>query len=97
MDESFPYFIILFLLTLLSFKLFSNRKYRTNQTSAKLPPGSMGWPYIGQTLPFYSQDPNVFFFTKQKRLLQFLKLCGDCLLDAENSNPCFHFVKVFGP
>ncbi|KAH9317170.1 hypothetical protein KI387_018939, partial [Taxus chinensis] len=33
----------------------------------KLPPGSMGWPYIGQTLQLYSQNPNVFFAAKQKR------------------------------
>ncbi|CAK8569502.1 unnamed protein product [Lathyrus sativus] len=73
MDESFPYIIVLFLLTLLSFKFFSKCKNRTNQTSAKLPPGSVGWPYIGQTLQFYSQDPNVFFFTKQKRYGEIFK------------------------
>ncbi|XP_061363266.1 abscisic acid 8'-hydroxylase CYP707A2-like isoform X1 [Gastrolobium bilobum] len=32
-----------------------------------LPPGSMGWPYIGETFQMYSQDPNVFFATKIKR------------------------------
>ncbi|XP_058722232.1 abscisic acid 8'-hydroxylase CYP707A1-like [Vicia villosa] len=73
MDESFPYIILLFLLTLLTFKFFSKHKNRANQTSAKLPPGSMGWPYIGQTLQFYSQDPNVFFFTKQKRYGEIFK------------------------
>ncbi|KAI3439716.1 uncharacterized protein J3R85_004567 [Psidium guajava] len=36
------------------------------QRKTKLPPGSMGWPYIGETLQLYSQDPNVFFATKQK-------------------------------
>lgn len=40
---------------------------RKSQSSAKLPPGSMGWPYIGETLDLYSQNPNVFFATKQKR------------------------------
>lgn len=34
---------------------------------AKLPPGSMGWPYLGETLQFYSQNPNLFFAQKQKR------------------------------
>ncbi|GLJ55943.1 hypothetical protein SUGI_1201000 [Cryptomeria japonica] len=33
----------------------------------KLPPGSMGWPYIGETLRLYSQNPNLFFAAKQKR------------------------------
>ncbi|XP_019445120.1 PREDICTED: abscisic acid 8'-hydroxylase 3-like isoform X2 [Lupinus angustifolius] len=32
-----------------------------------LPPGSMGYPYIGETFQMYSQDPNVFFATKIKR------------------------------
>ncbi|KAF7840839.1 abscisic acid 8'-hydroxylase 4 [Senna tora] len=27
----------------------------------------MGWPYIGQTLQLYSEDPNVFFASKHKR------------------------------
>lgn len=34
-----------------------------------LPPGSMGWPYMGETLQLYSQDPNVFFASKKKRFL----------------------------
>ncbi|CAN6210920.1 unnamed protein product [Urochloa humidicola] len=37
------------------------------KASLKLPPGSMGWPYLGETLQLYSQDPNVFFASKQKR------------------------------
>ncbi|XP_068650759.1 abscisic acid 8'-hydroxylase CYP707A2 [Aristolochia californica] len=32
-----------------------------------LPPGSLGWPYLGETLQLYSQNPNVFFASKQKR------------------------------
>ncbi|CAN4107696.1 unnamed protein product [Withania somnifera] len=27
----------------------------------------MGWPYMGETLQLYSQDPSVFFVNKQKR------------------------------
>ncbi|OVA10475.1 Cytochrome P450 [Macleaya cordata] len=33
----------------------------------------MGWPYIGETLQFYSQDPNVFFSSKQKRYGEIFK------------------------
>ncbi|CAN0846499.1 Abscisic acid 8'-hydroxylase 4 [Linum grandiflorum] len=33
----------------------------------KLPPGSMGWPYFGETLQLYSQHPNHFFSSKHKR------------------------------
>ncbi|KAL6183825.1 hypothetical protein ACLB2K_045235 [Fragaria x ananassa] len=32
-----------------------------------LPPGSLGWPYIGETFQLYSQNPNVFFASKIKR------------------------------
>ncbi|XP_042399541.1 abscisic acid 8'-hydroxylase 3-like [Zingiber officinale] len=39
----------------------------------KLPPGSMGWPYIGETLQLYSQDPNLFFATRQKRYGEIFK------------------------
>ncbi|CAK9327009.1 unnamed protein product [Citrullus colocynthis] len=32
-----------------------------------LPPGSMGWPYIGETFKLYTQNPNSFFSIRQKR------------------------------
>ncbi|KAI3688984.1 hypothetical protein L2E82_46930 [Cichorium intybus] len=46
---------------------------RNQRDSAKLPPGSLGWPYIGETLQLYSQDPNVFFANKQKRYGEIFK------------------------
>ena len=45
----------------------NNKRKKKRNTICKLPPGSMGWPYLGQTLQLYSQDPNVFFTSKQKR------------------------------
>lgn len=32
-----------------------------------VPPGSLGWPYIGETLQLYSQHPDVFLSTRYKR------------------------------
>lgn len=64
---------LLFLLSsLISFILLTKLK-REAEKCAKLPPGSMGWPFIGETLQIYSQDPNVFFATKQKRYGEIFK------------------------
>lgn len=38
----------------------------------RLPPGSMGWPYIGETLKLYTENPNSFFSTRQKRYTQLI-------------------------
>ncbi|PKI76516.1 hypothetical protein CRG98_003067 [Punica granatum] len=32
-----------------------------------LPPGTLGWPYVGETFQLYSQNPNVFFASKVER------------------------------
>uniref|UniRef100_A0A1J3DIN8 (+)-abscisic acid 8'-hydroxylase n=2 Tax=Noccaea caerulescens TaxID=107243 RepID=A0A1J3DIN8_NOCCA len=40
---------------------------RPGSSNLPLPPGTMGWPYVGETFQLYSQDPNVFFASKQKR------------------------------
>ncbi|KGN53469.1 abscisic acid 8'-hydroxylase CYP707A2 [Cucumis sativus] len=54
------FFFLLFFHYLFKFSAPSRRKL-------PLPPGSMGWPYLGETLQLYSQDPNVFFASKKKR------------------------------
>ncbi|KAI9200586.1 hypothetical protein LWI28_010130 [Acer negundo] len=67
MGEIFLY-IFFFFLALSSYIYF--RRYKrepSKKTKLKLPPGSMGWPFIGETLQLYSQDPNVFLVSKQKR------------------------------
>lgn len=66
----FLVYVISFLLILLIYILLKRNK-RESKRKAKLPPGSMGWPYIGETLQLYSQDPSVFFTTKQRRYFLF--------------------------
>ncbi|KVH99418.1 cytochrome P450 [Cynara cardunculus var. scolymus] len=61
--------VFVFLVALISY-IFIRRNRRD---MAKLPPGSLGWPYIGETLQLYSQDPNVFFANKQKRYGEIFK------------------------
>ncbi|KAJ3705051.1 hypothetical protein LUZ61_008756 [Rhynchospora tenuis] len=40
---------------------------RAQQRQLQLPPGSLGWPYIGETLQLYSQCPNYFFKSRLQR------------------------------
>jgi (+)-abscisic acid 8'-hydroxylase len=54
-------FIVLFKSLIKSFLFPSNGK------QLPLPPGSMGYPYIGETFQMYSQDPSLFFANKIKR------------------------------
>lgn len=67
-------YAFIFLLTLLFSYIFikKNTGIRSeephdHEKSVNLPPGSLGWPYIGETLQLYSQDPNTFFSARQKR------------------------------
>ncbi|ONH96510.1 hypothetical protein PRUPE_7G133800 [Prunus persica] len=56
-----------FLFALLSFIFLLAKQLRSRKPTPILPPGSMGWPYLGETLQLYSQNPNVFFATRQNR------------------------------
>ncbi|GAB2235506.1 hypothetical protein Droror1_Dr00025931 [Drosera rotundifolia] len=64
-------FIIVFifvLVVIVCFLLKSSLLGRQSQgKKLPLPPGSLGWPYIGETFQLYSQNPNVFFAAKQKK------------------------------
>ncbi|XP_051129333.1 abscisic acid 8'-hydroxylase CYP707A2-like [Andrographis paniculata] len=51
----------------LTFSLAANSIFRRRRRPIPLPPGSMGWPYIGETFQLYSQNPNTFFANKLKK------------------------------
>ncbi|KAL6985575.1 hypothetical protein U1Q18_018951 [Sarracenia purpurea var. burkii] len=58
----------LFSSVLFIFLLHSLLKLLTSgRRNLPLPPGSLGWPYIGETFQLYSQNPNVFFASKVKK------------------------------
>ncbi|KAK8601617.1 hypothetical protein V6N13_058699 [Hibiscus sabdariffa] len=56
-----PIVVVLVVLLLLSIHQWRHPKDK------RLPPGSMGWPYIGETLKLYTENPNLFFANRQKR------------------------------
>ena len=66
--------MLCFFACFLSIVLFRTliKPYVSKRKDLPLPPGSMGWPYIGETFQMYSQDPNVFFATKIKRFMSIL-------------------------
>lgn len=63
-----PIYVSLFIALsyfILSVSVYTKGKHKDGKT--RLPPGSMGWPIIGETLRLYSQHPNLFFSTRHKR------------------------------
>ncbi|KAL8144027.1 hypothetical protein V2J09_017059 [Rumex salicifolius] len=70
----FAYVLPLFFLALLSFIILTREQNKPwLRLRSCLPPGSMGLPYLGETLQLYSQDPNLFFAKKQKRYGEIFK------------------------
>ncbi|CAM8974228.1 unnamed protein product [Rhodiola kirilowii] len=72
--SALAYLVLIILLSVFSYPCIKQRnkiKEKSNlrkvSSDLQLPPGSMGLPYVGETLNLYSQDPNVFFAEKQKR------------------------------
>ncbi|XP_049391993.1 abscisic acid 8'-hydroxylase CYP707A1 [Solanum stenotomum] len=69
------FYISIFLLGILSYYFCFSKNYNSSskKNAYKLPPGSMGWPYVGETLQLYSQDPNAFFINRQRRFGEIFK------------------------
>ncbi|CAL5207898.1 unnamed protein product [Lathyrus oleraceus] len=65
LNSSLPFIISLLLFSCFSLLLQWWKHHR--HKDKHLPPGSMGWPYFGETLKLYTQNPNSFFSSRQKR------------------------------
>ena len=75
--------------------LFQWRLHQKKQRR-KLPPGSMGWPYIGETLRLYTENPNSFFATRQnKYCFYFLLLHELCILFLGSSVVLVFTIKIW--
>ena len=64
-----PYLLVslISLLFLLILVILFQLLWNVHPKDAKLPPGSMGWPYLGETLKLYTENPNSFFANRQRR------------------------------
>nr|AFP74114.1 ABA 8'-hydroxylase CYP707A1 [Phelipanche ramosa]AIU34491.1 ABA 8'-hydroxylase CYP707A1 [Phelipanche ramosa] len=62
---------LFFLLASLAFSVlilsFILKVFSFGHVKLPLPPGTMGWPYIGETQQLYCQNPNTFFASKIKK------------------------------
>ncbi|KAG7022447.1 Abscisic acid 8'-hydroxylase 4 [Cucurbita argyrosperma subsp. argyrosperma] len=70
---SFTLYLIIFLISSAFWLYFKRNETTKPRKSLRLPPGSMGLPWIGETLQLYSQDPNIFFSEKQRRYGEIFK------------------------
>ncbi|KAJ0780407.1 putative (+)-abscisic acid 8'-hydroxylase [Helianthus annuus] len=65
--------VVFLVLLILVHKLKRRNHHTTPPLKPRLPPGSMGWPYIGETLKLYTQNPNSFFSNREKRYGEIFK------------------------
>ncbi|XP_076907187.1 abscisic acid 8'-hydroxylase 2-like [Bidens hawaiensis] len=68
--------LVLFLILLIvayDLKQRSSHHATVPPVKLRLPPGSMGWPYIGETLKLYTENPNSFFSNRGKRYGEIFK------------------------
>ncbi|KAK1347096.1 Abscisic acid 8'-hydroxylase 4 [Heracleum sosnowskyi] len=67
MEGAFMFQCFFFIaLAIFSYLLFKHNS-KASKTESKLPPGSLGWPYIGETLKLFSQNPSLFFDSRYRR------------------------------
>nr|XP_043620798.1 abscisic acid 8'-hydroxylase 2-like isoform X2 [Erigeron canadensis] len=57
-------FIFVFVLV---YNLIRKSHHHSSPNKLGLPPGSMGWPYLGETLKLFTENPNSFFSNREKR------------------------------
>ncbi|KAI3922233.1 hypothetical protein MKX01_005922 [Papaver californicum] len=96
----FAYIVVMTLLSCMLVFFLRRKRIRNPKQRAKLPPGSMGWPYIGETLQLYSQNPNDFFSSKQKRYGEIFKthiLGCPCVMLASPEAARFVLELMIGP
>ncbi|KAB2089328.1 hypothetical protein ERO13_A03G044200v2 [Gossypium hirsutum] len=60
------FYLMVVLVVVMLLLLLSVHQWR-HPKDKPLPPGSMGWAYIGETLKLYKENPNSFFANRQKR------------------------------
>lgn len=65
--ESISIFLFLFLTVFFFLLNYILKFIASGCKKLPLPPGTLGWPYIGETFQLYSQNPNVFFASKVKK------------------------------
>ncbi|XP_071726667.1 abscisic acid 8'-hydroxylase 2-like isoform X2 [Rutidosis leptorrhynchoides] len=58
---------LLFLIFVYNLMIIRRSHHYTSPDKLRLPPGSMGWPYIGETLKLFTENPNSFFSNREKR------------------------------
>ncbi|KAG7568456.1 Cytochrome P450 superfamily [Arabidopsis thaliana x Arabidopsis arenosa] len=61
--------VVVVVVVVLLFQWWLHRKDQRR----RLPPGSMGLPYIGETLRLYTENPNSFFASRQKKYGEIFK------------------------
>ncbi|EFH57287.1 CYP707A2 [Arabidopsis lyrata subsp. lyrata] len=61
--------VVVVVIVVLLFQWWLHRK----EQRRRLPPGSMGLPYIGETLRLYTENPNSFFATRQNKYGEIFK------------------------